>query len=890
MLRTGDRTEERLALLVRAGEMFHRSLGVDDTLDNVARMAVESFSDLCLFDMIDDHSERLYVTAGAHRDPSMDVLLKNVGSSILYDTELGIHPAVRVAKSGQPFFVPVFDEAAIHQHAASANHAAFMRRMGYRSKIVVPVIAQGHIFGALSFVRTADTVPFDEQDVDAAQELGRRAGLAVANAKQYYREQHVAATLQRAFLTQDFPQRDGLEFHALYRPGKGDAELGGDWYDAFTVADGSIVITIGDVTGKGIEAARLMVQLRQSVRVGATLDPDPGVILRIANETLLLDRSGAIATAFVGTIAPDSRTLRYASAGHPPALLRRSDAALVPLSGLCPPLGIQTGLTFETGCVVIDRPATLVMYTVGVTESTRDAIAGERTLYSLLGSRPLNFAANPARFVERTVDRHQFAGRRCHHDGPIRLHARQPGIGMLPTPPPHMQSKGAVLAALHELADFTVEQEQNLQMIFSELVGNAVRHAPGALSISISATGGKVRLHVIDEGPGFDRRPALPNDIWSGVGAWTLSDLLARRRLDGRASSGFRQFHHRRIAVSGVQNEMRTINRRGAVAALAAVAAAPFAGVVSAADKITISVPSTNVDDAAIFVAVQKGYFAASGLDADIIVAGGGVATPGLLSGSLQASASPAAALSSIQRGGELRILRVYRTSPPNQLRGNESIRTLADLKGKTVGVQSRGDTFELSTRIALQQAGVSADSVGFTPFGVGATVGAALTSGQVPAICTAGVEINELLARGLLKNAHLVLNYYGKIHMPFNGLATSQKLITENPQMVRGIVTGIVKAVRYARAFKAQTAAITGKYQKDPNMTALGQDYDTLMQYLTPSLTAPAADLVPDLAVRAALLNIPKAQIPPIDKVYDFSFAQAVDAELDRTRWKPAA
>src|ERR1700684_4545145 len=97
MLRTGDRTQERLGLLVRAGEMFHRSLEVYETLDNVARMAVESFSDLCLFDIIDEHSERLYVTAGAHRDPSMDALLKNLGSSILYDTEPRLHPALRVA-------------------------------------------------------------------------------------------------------------------------------------------------------------------------------------------------------------------------------------------------------------------------------------------------------------------------------------------------------------------------------------------------------------------------------------------------------------------------------------------------------------------------------------------------------------------------------------------------------------------------------------------------------------------------------------------------------------------------------------------------------------------------------------------------------------------------
>jgi sigma-B regulation protein RsbU (phosphoserine phosphatase) len=539
MLRTGDRTQERLALLVRAGEMFHRSLEVEETLNNVARMAVESFSDLCLFDLIDEHSDRLYVTAGAHRDPSMDDLLKNVGSSILYDTELGIHPAVRVSQSGKPFFVPVFDEAAIHQHAASANHAAFMRRMGYRSKIVVPVIAQQHIFGALSFVRTADTVPFDDQDVDAAQELGRRAGLAVANAKQFHREQHVAATLQRAFLTQEFPEREGLAFHAIYRPGKGDAELGGDWYDAFTVADGTIVMTIGDVTGKGIEAARLMVQVRQSVRVAATIDSDPGAVLRIVNETLLLDRGIAIATAFVGSIAPGTRTLRYASAGHPPAFVRRQDGSLMTLAGSSPPVGIQSGLTFDTGTLTLDEPATLILYTDGVTESTRDAIAGEEQLRAVLQSSAFDFAANPARFVERAVGRApslddvaimtvRFGDRKTFQQWDVADPAAAYAL------------KGSIFAAFRALADFSVEQEQNLHVIFSELVGNAVRHAPGALSISISNCGGKPYLHVIDDGPGFDQRPALPSDVWaeSGRGLFLISALAENLTIKPLAGYG----------------------------------------------------------------------------------------------------------------------------------------------------------------------------------------------------------------------------------------------------------------------------------------------------------------------------------------------------------------
>jgi ABC-type nitrate/sulfonate/bicarbonate transport system substrate-binding protein len=234
--------------------------------------------------------------------------------------------------------------------------------------------------------------------------------------------------------------------------------------------------------------------------------------------------------------------------------------------------------------------------------------------------------------------------------------------------------------------------------------------------------------------------------------------------------------------------------------------------------------------------------------------------------------------------------LLVFGTSPPYQLWANDTIHSLADLKGKTVGIQTRGDTFEISTRVALAQAGIPADSIGFTPLGVGTTVGAALGNGAVAAMCTASVEVAKLHALGELKNAHLVLDYFGKVHMPFNGLVTSQKLIAESPDVVHGLVTGIVKAVRYARAFKAQTIAITAKYGTAPDLNALAGDYDVFMQYLTPSLTAPPSALMPDLAVRAEMIGIEKAQIPPIDKVYDFRVAQAVNAELDRAHWRPTA
>lgn len=519
-------------LLVRAGEMFHQSLDVEDTLNNVARMAVEAFADLCLFDLVDEDSDRLYVTAGAHRDSSVDAALKSVGSSILYTSGPRRHPAVEVTMTGRSFFLPVLNEQVIAQHAVSPQHADFMRRMRYRSKIVVPVTAQSHLFGALTFVRTDETAPFDGRDVQAAEELGRRAGVAVANAKQYHREQHVATTLQRAFLTREFPIRSDLLFHAIYRPGKGDAELGGDWYDAFQTANGSIIVTIGDVTGKGVEAARLMVQLRQSVRVAATVTDDPAAMMRIVNDALLFDRTGSFATAFIGIISTDSKLLRYASAGHPPAFIRWDRDGVERLSSGSPLLGISSEIEFESHATRIEEGALLVLYTDGLTEATRDVIAGEDRLCEVLATEASLHAANPARFIERTI-----ADLNPRDDVAIltvRFGIAKPywrfDVGEAAAA---YSVKRDLMDAIANLCEDSPEALHACEMIVAELIGNAVRHAPGPLSLSLSQEHGAVVLHVIDEGRGFDYHPSLPPDTWaeSGRGLFLISMLAPSIRV-----------------------------------------------------------------------------------------------------------------------------------------------------------------------------------------------------------------------------------------------------------------------------------------------------------------------------------------------------------------------
>ncbi|HET9096878.1 MAG TPA: SpoIIE family protein phosphatase [Candidatus Baltobacteraceae bacterium] len=528
----GNRDQRRLALLVRAGEMFHQSLDVTATLNNVARLAAESFAEICLFDLIDERSDRLFVTASAHRDPGKEEALAAV-STILYVEEFGVHPVVQVTRTGKPFFLPHIDDDVIREHAASRQHEQYMRRFGYRSKIVVPVTAQNHLFGALTFVRTSENNEFDHDDLAFALEIGRRAGLAVANAKQFHREQYVAETLQRSFLPRVFPQREAFEISAHYRPGSTEADVGGDWYDAFENERGEIVLTIGDVTGKGIEAARVMVLMRQAIRVAALDSREPAKIAELCNRLLLSEKDDRLASAFIGIVNPQTGSLRYVSAGHAPPLLRLPNHAVVRLEAPSVPLGAFRDARFEqhkTRCV---ERSMLVLYTDGLVEITRDIVEGEEMLERVVASEAVMHAANMAQFIERVIA----------HQAP------RDDIAILTMrfsrPEMRWQFEAADARAAYALReeyfrtlkDAGVCDEEYLStcgLIFAELIGNAVRHAPGALSVSLEMREDEIVLHVIDDGPGFTYEPSLPSNIWAegGRGLFLVSALARAVRVE----------------------------------------------------------------------------------------------------------------------------------------------------------------------------------------------------------------------------------------------------------------------------------------------------------------------------------------------------------------------
>jgi ABC-type nitrate/sulfonate/bicarbonate transport system substrate-binding protein len=149
--------------------------------------------------------------------------------------------------------------------------------------------------------------------------------------------------------------------------------------------------------------------------------------------------------------------------------------------------------------------------------------------------------------------------------------------------------------------------------------------------------------------------------------------------------------------------------------------------------------------------------------------------------------------------------------------------------------------------------------------------------------------QVETMRNLGQFKNAHLVTDLYGKVQMPYNGFVMTEKVLYGDPVLAKKIVRAIVKGARYTKAFKREAIAMSEHYMK----TAIDQhgdetDYDEFVKGLTPDWTVGNDVIASDLNIRAALINLPKDQIPPIAKIYDFSFVRAVNAELDASRWKP--
>lgn len=525
------RSEAVLALLSDLSDVLTAPRDQHAMLGGVAELVVAR----CFADAVRVYvkeGDALRVPAVAHREVEKEPVLARL---VRQYPLTPARPAWRSVERGEVVFIPHLGEQDLA--GSDRGYRALIEELKLTSAIVVPLLGSAGVLGALSFSRDALSKGFVEGDVRTAELIAKRVALALENLEQRRQQQHVVDSFQRAALPKTLPNLPGLVLDAVYEPAVDGLAVGGDWYDAFPLPDGRLVLTVGDVAGKGLDAAVSMASTRQSIRVAALQGLEPGETLRVADAALALSENPRYTTAFVAVIDPQTWSISYASAGHPAPLVRRPDGSLLPLDAATSiPLGADPSEKRPSKRVLgVPAGSLMVLYTDGLVESTRDYIEGERRLHDALGNDAVLHSAMPAHLI-RDIVLHEAArddvailtlalGRQTHwsFDAADALAAQT--------------ARAAFVAALAREAAPDADLA-SAELIFGELVGNVVRYAPGSIEIDLEWTAGEPILHVIDRGPGFDLDSSLPEDIMSerGRGLFIVAALGTDLRADTLAT------------------------------------------------------------------------------------------------------------------------------------------------------------------------------------------------------------------------------------------------------------------------------------------------------------------------------------------------------------------
>jgi PAS domain S-box-containing protein len=406
------RADHRLRFLVDAGAALSQSLDRVETFDRLTELIVSSFATYCAIDVMttnDAGVRTIERVAAAHVDRPGSDFLRDL-NSFLPSINRSEHPPTRAILTGSSSLVSEIDDSWIDRVVFSPSHAEFVYALGLRSLITVPLVAGGDIVGALSCAIARETRhrpmikrSYDAEDLFFLEELGRRAGTALFNARSYERERRIADSLQAASLPRSLPKLPGVRIDADYRPGSAEATIGGDWYDAFVLGDGRIAISVGDVVGHGLLAAITMTKLRQAMQAAAMVDACPRTMLRVANDTIRVHDPDAHATALAGILDIERRTFEFACAGHPGPLLRKGDGSIEEIACRGIPLGFTEDVRYEKTTLEVPGRATFVAFTDGLVEATRDILAGYDMLRGALNDPRILTAVSPAKAIAEFV-------------------------------------------------------------------------------------------------------------------------------------------------------------------------------------------------------------------------------------------------------------------------------------------------------------------------------------------------------------------------------------------------------------------------------------------------------------------------------------------------------
>ncbi len=365
------RVSRRFQILDDIARVADGGRSLEETLEAIAAILVPEFGDFCMIDVIEE--ERIRRATVRVDGPEAAAIEKGLAERKPALQER-MAASASVARQEPNLFERVA-EADLREFAESEEDLRFLLSMEVRSFVTVELRARGRPTGVLSVGVSHSGRRFRHDDAHFAGVLAGRVALALDNAglfsdlERSERERsEIAETLQRGLLPPPLPHIPGWSVAAMYRPAGAENEIGGDFYDAFRIAGGWMVV-IGDVTGRGAQAASVTANARYTLRTAGTLTGDPVVALETLNRELLARPGSALCSAALMAIDEDpSQPVRIAIAGHSPPLLIDGDS-MVEATGPAPVLGAFEDASWRVEHVHVAQGQQLVVVTDGVTEA-----------------------------------------------------------------------------------------------------------------------------------------------------------------------------------------------------------------------------------------------------------------------------------------------------------------------------------------------------------------------------------------------------------------------------------------------------------------------------------------------------------------------------------------
>ncbi len=506
-------SEERDKFLAHASDLLSSTLDAPTILQRITELCVPQLADWCQLQSLSAEGE-LVVEAVRHKDPELNRRLEAlVGRTVvtIRDAAFGSPLVLRQARSR------VLDHnatlRAVWENVPDAEDRAIYDDAGLGTALIVPLVVRGHTRGTLHLVNTDPAFALPKIAVDIAEELARRAALAMDNSRLYEREHRVATALQHAMLPARLPSHSRLELSYAYRPAERESRVGGDWYDAFAISSEELALSIGDVAGHGLEASVAMNEARQALRLSALEGLTPAETLRRANCALMINDDRPMITAIYGVVDVKHGTFRYSCAGHPhPALAPFAGKAHY-LKGGGIPMGVDKDALFPAREVPLPPYSTLLLYTDGLIEFDRNIERESTRLLEALGGRVQDTGADGAAALVRHVLNNR------QYDDIAVLAATflppQPGsVEMrLPAEPTSATIARRFVSRYARVAQLEPERTFDLVLAVGEAVANAVEHAyrgaTGDFVLRLDAREDKIFGEVQDLGTWYDHRPPV---------------------------------------------------------------------------------------------------------------------------------------------------------------------------------------------------------------------------------------------------------------------------------------------------------------------------------------------------------------------------------------------